>query len=189
MVLSCGHTAHHGCLEQYCNTEVEGGKLVLNCPIPECRRELEQREARVLIGEQAFAKIDRLLLEQAVFADPTLHLCATPNCNFVSLWTDEQTGPPRFRCQNCRIERCLLCRGLWHGDVSCEVANAAIPVEEAEAATAAYLREADMKQCAQCGIGVEKSSGCFKVSYVPGLRAFLAHKHRSLFPYRLHICR
>eukprot|EP00037_Helgoeca_nana_P014332 m.133817 g.133817 ORF g.133817 m.133817 type:complete len:293 (+) comp22501_c1_seq6:1010-1888(+) len=164
MLRGCEHSFHRTCVAMYCKAEMDGGKTRLMCPLPECRRELAQRETRAIIGTENFAKLDRLALEEAVMADPTLHLCASPDCTFVASWAGPDDGLPRVVCPKCDTVRCLMCGRKWHGlEVSCAEASAAVPAAAAEALTMAYLKRTNVRRCARCGNGVVKSAGCNKM--------------------------
>jgi len=162
---------HLGCLTHYCKTEMDGGKSALLCPIPECRRELSQRECRAIVGVDSFAKLDRMALEEAVLADPTLHLCTSADCTYVAAWSGPEDGPPRLACPMCHAEICLMCGAKWHGaELSCDEAAAAADRDAAEEATLQYLKRTNVRRCKQCGNGVVKSYGCNKMKCRCGYR-------------------
>lgn len=75
----------------------------------ECHYALTQRELRALLGQEAYAVLDRRALEHAVAIDPTLHICPTPDCTYIVSWTGPDDGLPRIDCPLCHKDRCLVC--------------------------------------------------------------------------------
>jgi len=108
---ACGHTLHVDCVREWAKTQALEGHHQVTCPIPECRRDVSQREVRALVGAESFGLLDRRALEMVVFADPTLHLCKTPDCCFVASWSSAEDGPPRIRCPRCDKE---YVRSAWY---------------------------------------------------------------------------
>jgi len=160
---SCHHTMCLPCAELYIRAEVDQGKLSLCCPISECKKELEQREIRAMIGDAAFMRHDRIVMEHTVSIDPTLHLCSSPDCTYVVSWCGPEDGLPVLNCPICRTSRCLLCRRPDHGTISCADATD-------DQALHNYIQSSNVKLCARCGNGVVKSSGCDKMKCRCGYR-------------------
>ena len=174
-LLACGHGGCRGCLRAHVAERMaQGDAAVVACPAgaSTCSQALAQHELRALLGEAAFAQLDRRALEAAVAVDPSLHACPTPDCRFVVCWSGaEGEGPPAVNCPLCKTQRCLLCAAApYHTGRRCgEAPPAAAPGEgpehaAAEAASRAFLTaSAGIRRCASCGNGVIKAAGCDKV--------------------------
>ena len=167
----CNHELCRTCLEQYIPMETSQGKVEILCPVPDCRLPLMQREVRAVIGVDAFSALDRRAVEIAVLADPTLHLCPSPDCTYVTGWAGPEDGPPRLQCPICQIERCLMCGRSYHAGSTCEEAKILADIAAGgaganaaeEALTMAFLERTNVRRCARCGTGVVKSAGCNKM--------------------------
>lgn len=81
----CGHMCCKECLRRHIEAKSSSGESLIACVIPECTIAVSQREIRALVGIEAFARLDRRALEQAAACDPSLHLCPTPDCTFITM--------------------------------------------------------------------------------------------------------
>ncbi len=181
VVAACGHTFCEGCLRSSAAAAAgDPGNAagLVRCPFGEAACPsgvLSQRELTALLGAAAFAKLDRRQLELATRVDPTMFLCATPDCTFIAAWESEADGPPRLHCPLCEKSRCLLCGASpYHEGAPCAPAGGgggapADPAAERraaeEAATAQFLASAaaGVKPCPGCRTPISQTFGCYKM--------------------------
>ena len=110
-----------------------------------CGSGLLQRELRMAIGDKRYSVLDRRALEQAVAVDPTLHLCASPDCPFVTSWSGPEDGAPVMDCLVCHHRRCMVCGAdPYHDGTGCPV-----PAEEEEDASMQFIANSNIRllQC------------------------------------------
>ena len=113
-ILSCTHMYCRACLKAHVESRMGEGDAA-TIPCPECTTALTQNELRRLLGDRAFATLDRRALEAAVAVDATLHLCPTPDCPNVVAWAGPQDGLPRIDCNVCGQNRCEM----WCSPCAC----------------------------------------------------------------------
>lgn len=167
LIRACGHPVCRECATAHVDALMRDGETIITCPHGDCREALDQRELRALVGTSKFSILDRRALEAAVLADPSLHMCPTADCTFVTSWVGPDDGLPMCDCPNCGKKSCLVCgMSPYHKDRTCEEAKVERDAERggaggdaAEAAYEAYLRRSNIRKCARCGCGVVKESG------------------------------
>eukprot|EP01052_Picozoa_sp_SAG31_P014394 SAG31_NODE_892_length_11180_cov_22.596426_10_plen_340_part_00 len=192
---SCGHCWCTNCLRLHVTAAIDDGATSVSCPAMSCDGDITQRELRALIGTERFSRLDRRCvppvnsrlqavpqlfrfvrsgLEMTCATDPTLHLCQTPDCTFITYWaSQEDDGDPKLNCPLCKIERCLVCGASpYHTGLPCpQPASAeAHNRNDEEAATAAYMATNSIKPCPRCKIPLVKSFGCDKMKCRCGYR-------------------
>ena len=82
---------------------MSNGNTLIACPDLECTCVLPHLELQEILGVAALAQLQQRSLEAAVAADPTLHLCRTPDCSYVTSWASGEAGQtaPRMDCPLC----------------------------------------------------------------------------------------
>lgn len=182
MLSSCSHSFCKACLKLYVKICAEQGDAQVMCPKgSSCDTELTQSDLRALTDPKTFTLLDRRALERAVELDPTLHLCASPDCPYVVCWTGPDDGESLFDCPLCNHKRCIVCgQEPFHTDSLCPVPgdgvswspsssspppSSIVPIEDR-----LLLLSMNVKRCRRCGQGVLKESGCHKVKCRCGYR-------------------
>ena len=177
----CGHVWCAICLRGVVSAAMEEGQAVATCPGLDCSSEISQRELRALIGVASFSTMDRRGLEQTAALDPTLHLCPSADCSFITCWAGTEDGEPKLDCPLCKSSHCLVCGSSpYHEGQGCPTPGQqgqlvdpdAVRLAAEEEASAAFLQggSADIKMCARCAMPVMKAHGCYKMKCRCGYR-------------------
>jgi hypothetical protein len=166
------------CHQDFCDgLRTYSAAAIILCPLAQkgsaCAAGLSQHELRGILGPQAWAKLDRRALEYAVSVDPTLHLCASPDCPYVVSWAGPADGPPVLDCPVCHIRRCLICNTApFHEGRACPEpsADAAAHASAVASVPGEVVLPSNIKRCRRCGAGIVKDVGCDKVKCRCGYR-------------------
>eukprot|EP01062_Namystynia_karyoxenos_P031284 TRINITY_DN23216_c0_g1_i1.p1 TRINITY_DN23216_c0_g1~~TRINITY_DN23216_c0_g1_i1.p1 ORF type:complete len:401 (+),score=59.94 TRINITY_DN23216_c0_g1_i1:76-1278(+) len=179
LVRACGHSFCRECTEAHVREQLEGGGTgLVTCPAQGCLRFFEHRELRALAGADSLGKLDRRALEQGAAADPTMHLCPTPDCTYIVSWAGEQDGAPRCQCPLCGQSTCLAC-GVrpYHGGFTCAAwvahqrqQQTAEEQAACERATQEFLARSNIRICRRCKVPIIKEVGCDKMKCRCGYR-------------------
>jgi len=182
-VLSCSHPFCTICLNQYVQAQIDLGKSAhIVCPMPhaECGKEILQRELKIIVGKEKFAKIDRFALESATDSNPNLRYCPTPDCPYIAYWEEQSEDgvvvSPKFFCPLCDSISCLKCSiSPYHEGVSCDVFQSMPASSRNEQLTRSWLSSEitskKMRPCRRCGVVVmKKEGGCAKMKCRCGYR-------------------
>jgi len=180
-VLDCSHPFCKICLNQYVQAQIDLGKSAhIVCPMPhaECGKKILQRELKIIVGKEKFAKIDRFALESATDSNPNLRYCPTPDCPYIAYWEEQSEDgavvSPKFFCPLCDSISCLKCSiSPYHEGVSCDVFQSMPASSRNEQLTRSYieLNKTQMRPCGRCGTLVMKSEGgCAKMKCRCGYR-------------------
>ena len=85
-----------------------------------------KKRAHVACVRPGFQTLDRRALEAVVVADPTLHMCPTPDCPNIVAWTGPEDGPPAIDCAVCKRRSCVICGAYpFHEGSNCPPPRAA----------------------------------------------------------------
>ena len=180
----CGHMCCKACLRRHIDAKSASGESLVACVAPDCTIAISQREVRALVGTEAFAKLDRRALEQAAACDPSLHLCPTPDCTYITMWCGVGDGQPKVDCPICSKQYCLVCVSTpYHDGKTCAERKAevdvlagvgggagAAPGDADEEATRQYLEASNIRICNRCSVPLIKESGCNKMKCRCGYR-------------------
>ena len=90
---SCGHQLHWHCAKSLVVAMVTDSAAGILCPHIDCRAPLHPHQIEMLAGESISRKAERNALQSAVASDPSLHLCPTPDCDYVIEWKGPDDGP------------------------------------------------------------------------------------------------
>jgi hypothetical protein len=187
--IECGHQFCRACTRSYMLAEIESvaslsgddAAGLVRCPHKgDCPGHFNQSETRALIGEDAFVRLDRQLLDLAIQTDPrgSLHSCPAPNCSFAYAWeqpAEKSTAVVVLNCSVCSQRSCMHCKVTpFHDGITCKeakkrVAQASVHAKN-EQLTAQYFKKSGFKNCKRCHVAVEFNSGCLKMKCRCGYR-------------------
>lgn len=147
------------CLTSHVEAEVNAkGDMLVKCPKPGCRKELEHGEIQALADDKTFAHYDKLLVRRAVASLPDFRWCSNARCGS----GHEHVGGsdnPIMTCKACTKKTCYVHSVPWHSGKSCEIYDEELAKDPDVAANRAYQRR-HTKPCPQCSKPIEKNGGC-----------------------------
>lgn len=154
------------CSHQFCTVCVRGhidnclrtpGNSPLNvrCVDPDCAAVISEHEVRLLASPDALQAAIVAAIDDFVATDHCLRRCQTAGCNHVFHFC------PVRQQSSCNV--CPECN-----QAPMESSMAAL-IEE-ERALLSIIKKHQVRQCARCGSGVQKSSGCNKLKCRCGFR-------------------
>ncbi|XP_030649701.1 E3 ubiquitin-protein ligase RNF14 [Chanos chanos] len=184
----CQHVYCKACLTEYFQIQIRDGQVqCLNCPEPKCTSLATPSQVKLLVGEEEFARYDRLLLQSSLDLMADVVYCPRKMCNTaVMLEPDTTMG----MCPSCQYAFCTLCKRGYHGLSHCTPTAdelkglrdeyiAATPegkkfleqrygkrvIQKAveESFSREWLKE-NCKNCPRCGTNIQKVHGCNKMT-------------------------
>ncbi|XP_076836345.1 E3 ubiquitin-protein ligase RNF14 [Brachyhypopomus gauderio] len=184
----CQHVYCKACMKAYFEIQIRDGKVqCLNCPEPKCTSAATPSQVKLLVGEEEFARYDRLLLQLSLDLMADVVYCPRSTCCApVMLEPDSTMG----LCPACRYAFCTLCKRAYHGLSHC------LPtVDELQSLQEEYMSGSDeqkhfmeqrygkqvihraveesfsmkwleenCKNCPRCGTHIQKTQGCNKMT-------------------------
>ncbi|XP_026876565.1 E3 ubiquitin-protein ligase RNF14 [Electrophorus electricus] len=184
----CQHVYCKACMKEYFEIQIRDGKVqCLNCPEPKCTSVATPSQVKLLVGEDEFARYDRLLLQLSLDLMADVVYCPRNTCCApVMLEPDATMG----LCPSCRYAFCTLCKRAYHGLSHC------LPtVDELQSLQEEYVSgseeekrfleqrygkqvihraveesfsrkwlEENCKNCPRCGTHIQKTQGCNKMT-------------------------
>nr|XP_056703763.1 E3 ubiquitin-protein ligase RNF14 [Euleptes europaea] len=186
--MDCMHVYCKVCLKDYFEIQIRDGQVhCLNCPEPECSSVATPGQVKELVGEQLFARYDRLLLQSS------LDLMAdVVNCPRLRCQTPVMQEPccSMAICSRCKHAFCIMCLKAYHGVSPCKVSiEKLIDLEtdylEADDARRKFLEQRygkrviqkaleergsrewldkNSKLCPSCETPIQKLDGCNKMT-------------------------
>ncbi|MBN3302497.1 RNF14 ligase, partial [Amia calva] len=114
----CRHVYCKACLTDYFQIQIRDGNVqCLNCPEPECNSVAMPSQVKNLVGEELFARYDRLLLQSSLDLMADIVYCPRKMCgSAVMVEPDTTMGI----CPTCQYAFCSLCKHGYHGLSPCK---------------------------------------------------------------------
>ncbi|XP_043925212.1 E3 ubiquitin-protein ligase RNF14-like [Protopterus annectens] len=163
----CEHVYCNTCLKEYFEIQIKEGTVhLLNCPEPKCPSVATPAQVKQLVGEEAFSRYDRLLLQNGLSLMTDVVYCPRLSCQTAVLKEpDSEMGV----CSNCLFAFCTECNLTYHGIAPC--------YEEVEGdkrneprnkirdmrMNKKWIKE-NAKCCPKCSAPVQKEGGCNKMT-------------------------
>nr|XP_055036552.1 E3 ubiquitin-protein ligase RNF14-like [Misgurnus anguillicaudatus] len=183
----CQHVYCKDCMKEYFQIQIRDGKVqCLNCLDPECTSIATPAQVKSLVGEDEFARYDRLLLQSSLDQMKDVMYCPRMSCCMAVML---EPGTTLAMCPSCRHAFCNLCKRSYHGPSQCIVT-----ADEIRGLREEYLAANDerkkflekrfgkqviqkeldtyyskvwlqdySKQCPSCSAPVQKDTGCNKM--------------------------
>ncbi|XP_048851387.1 E3 ubiquitin-protein ligase RNF14 isoform X1 [Brienomyrus brachyistius] len=138
----CAHVYCRACLGEYFQIQIRDGNVqCLNCPEPECSSVATPSQVKLLVGEELFARYDRLLLQSSLDLMADVVYCPRKMCHSAVMTEPNAT---MGICPSCQFAFCVLCKRAYHGVSECQTTAgflAMLPTFECSAEELQSLRE------------------------------------------------
>ncbi|XP_034149119.1 E3 ubiquitin-protein ligase RNF14 isoform X2 [Esox lucius] len=184
----CQHVYCKACMTEYFQIQIRDGNVqCLNCPQPKCSSLATPSQVKLLVGEELFARYDRLLLQSSLDLMADVVYCPRQSCcQAVMVEPDTTMGI----CPACQYAFCTLCKRGYHGLSHCKVTadelrglrdeyisasaegkkfmekrfgKRVIQRAVEESFSRDWLSE-NCKGCPRCGTNIQKVDGCNKMT-------------------------
>ncbi|XP_056587308.1 E3 ubiquitin-protein ligase RNF14-like isoform X2 [Triplophysa dalaica] len=184
----CQHVYCKACMKEYFEIQIRDGKVqCLDCPEPECTSVATPTQVKLLVGEEEFARYDRLLLQSSLDLMADVVYCPRTSCCTPVMLEPEST---MGICPSCQYAFCTLCKRSYHGLSHClatadelrglrdeylsandegkkflekRFGKRIIQRAVEESFSTDWLKD-NCKQCPCCGTHVQKIHGCNKMT-------------------------
>ncbi|XP_052393795.1 E3 ubiquitin-protein ligase RNF14 [Carassius gibelio] len=184
----CQHVYCKACMKEYFQIQIRDGKVqCLNCPEPKCMSMATPSQVKLLVGEDEFARYDRLLLQSSLDLMADVVYCPRMSCCMAVMVEPDST---MGICPACRYAFCTLCKRSYHGLSHCIVTadelrnlrdeymsvseegkkflekrfgRRVIQKAVEESFSTDWLKD-NCKQCPCCGTNIQKVHGCNKMT-------------------------
>ncbi|XP_017348338.1 E3 ubiquitin-protein ligase RNF14 [Ictalurus punctatus] len=184
----CQHVYCKACVTEYFQIQIRDGKVqCLTCPEPKCTSVATPSQVKLLVGEDEFARYDRLLLQYSLDLMADVVYCPRASCCMAVMLEPNTT---MGLCPSCRYAFCTLCKRAYHGLSHCpptikelhdlqEMYQGSSEEEKKfleqrfgkqviqraieESFSKDWLEE-NSKNCPQCGSHIQKMEGCNKMT-------------------------
>uniref|UniRef100_A0A7I4Y599 RBR-type E3 ubiquitin transferase n=1 Tax=Haemonchus contortus TaxID=6289 RepID=A0A7I4Y599_HAECO len=160
----------------------------LGCPASDCKSTASEQTIRSVIGEEAFERYDRILLEKSLGQMPDVVNCPRKTCQKPVLVSERTVN--LGSCTMCGYSFCVLCFRAYHGVDDCnfksvdkkriieewntadqngraQMAKRFGGIKNLENIVNNLLNdgwmEGNSKPCPRCRVRIEKSDGCNKM--------------------------
>ncbi|XP_051960417.1 E3 ubiquitin-protein ligase RNF14-like [Xyrauchen texanus] len=115
----CQHVYCKTCMKEYFEIQIRDGNVqCLNCPEPKCTSIATPTQVKLLVGEDEFARYDRLLLQSSLDLMADVVYCPRMSCCMAVMVEPDST---MGICPSCRYAFCTLCKRSYHGLSHCMV--------------------------------------------------------------------
>lgn len=160
----CSHEYCRDCLIHYVTDKITSKSFPINCPLPECKKEIIVYDLEVLLDAKMMAKYDEFAFSNTIEANPeTYSCCPTADCGYVFMY--EKGDSSDFHCAKCRKRYCLTCRADYHTGSTCEQFQQWQKENgQADQLFEQFAQGMKLKKCPKCNRWVEKISGCNHMS-------------------------
>ncbi|XP_043377370.1 E3 ubiquitin-protein ligase RNF14 isoform X2 [Chelonia mydas] len=182
--MECRHIYCKSCLKDYFEIQIRDGQVhCLSCPEPKCSSVATPGQVKELVGEELFARYDRLLLQSSLDLMTDVVYCPRPCCQTPVM---QEPGCTMGICSRCNYAFCTLCKMTYHGVSLCKITAEKLmdlrnEYQEADEATKIFLEqrygkrviqkaleemesrewlEKNSKACPCCGTPIEVVSSC-----------------------------
>ena len=178
-VLECSHFFCKSCMSTQVNLCIDEGDLEsIKCSDTGCRRLLQPHEIKSLVSAEAFERWEDLTLKRALDRMADASYC--PRCGTISLEDLEENCAD---CPKCFFVFCTLCEEGRHPGVECVGPETRLAILKQKAAGGGkdavtelrrkeqeYLNLIELekftKPCPTCGMAIERTEGCNKMTCV-----------------------
>ncbi|XP_051534333.1 E3 ubiquitin-protein ligase RNF14-like [Myxocyprinus asiaticus] len=182
----CQHVYCKTCMKEYFEIQIRDGNVhCLNCPEPKCTSIATPTQVKLLVGEDEFARYERLLLQSSLDRMADVVYCPRKTCCMAVMVEPDST---MGICPSCRYAFCTKCKQTYHGLSICKEDEILRLQEEYQAASAAEKKQLNReykkkifkraknealsekyvknncKQCPSCGANIQKVEGCNKMT-------------------------
>uniref|UniRef100_A0A8C1L3I0 E3 ubiquitin-protein ligase RNF14 n=1 Tax=Cyprinus carpio TaxID=7962 RepID=A0A8C1L3I0_CYPCA len=183
----CQHVYCKACMKEYFQIQIRDGKVqCLNCPEPKCVSMATPSQVKLLVGEDEFARYDRLLLQSSLDLMKDVVYCPRKSCCMAVMVEPDST---MGICPACKYAFCTLCKRSYHGLNHCKPTDDDYRSMRAEYNSASEERKKflekrfgrqviqkvldsfstdwlkdNCKQCPCCGTNIQKNKGCNKMT-------------------------
>lgn len=184
----CQHVYCKACIKEYFQIQIKDGKVqCLNCPEPKCASTATPTQVKLLVGEDEFARYDRLLLQSSLDLMADVVYCPRMSCCMAVMVEPDST---MGICPSCQYAFCTLCRRSYHGLSHCiatadelrslrdEYLSASeegkkflekrfgkrVIQRAVEESFSTEWLKTNCKQCPCCGTNIQKAHGCNKMT-------------------------
>uniref|UniRef100_A0A8D0DX77 E3 ubiquitin-protein ligase RNF14 n=1 Tax=Salvator merianae TaxID=96440 RepID=A0A8D0DX77_SALMN len=186
--IDCRHVYCKACLKDYFEIQIKDGQVhCLNCPEPKCQSAATPGQVKELVGEQLFARYDRLLLQSTLDLMADVVYCPRPFCQTPVM---QEPSCTMGICSRCSYAFCTVCKMTYHGISPCKVTAEKLTelckeYREADEATKRFIEqhygkrliekalehleskewlEKNSKPCPCCETPIEKLDGCNRMT-------------------------
>ncbi|XP_067085088.1 E3 ubiquitin-protein ligase RNF14 [Osmerus mordax] len=184
----CQHVYCKTCMSEYFQIQIRDGNVqCLNCPEPKCTSLATPSQVKLLVGEELFARYDRLLLQSSLDLMADVVYCPRQSCTTAVMVEPNTT---MGICPACQYAFCTLCKRGYHGLSHCKVTadelrglrdeymsasaegkrfmeqrfgKRVIQRAVEESFSRDWLNE-NCKGCPRCGANIQKVDGCNKMT-------------------------
>lgn len=184
----CQHVYCKACVTEYFEMQIrEGNVQCLNCPEPSCTSLASPSQVKLLVGEELYARYDRLLLQSSLDLMADVVYCPRQSCTTAVMVEPDTT---MGICPSCQYAFCTLCKLGYHGLSHCRVSSEELRglrdeylsassegkkfmeqrfgkrvIQKAveESFSRDWLTE-NCKGCPRCGTNIQKVDGCNKMT-------------------------
>ena len=170
----CAHLFCWSCFHSYLLTQLDENKLLdLRCPEPSCSRPILSSEVKAVVSPYHYARYRRFRQSAILAADPRVRYCPNRRCQNILYGSADN---PRMHCDKCGDWSCYTCQIPWHEGLSCLQVLRHTELRGPTADDVAFLQSmhaqlgSRYRQCAGCGVWVERSAGCAKMTCRCGAR-------------------
>ena len=164
----CGHLFCWSCFHSYLLSQLDDNRLLeLHCPQPSCSRPILCAEVKAVLSPYHYARYRRFRQSAVLAADPRVRYCPNRRCQHVLYGS---TDNPRMQCDKCGEWSCYTCQIPWHEGLSCLQVLRHTELRGPTADDVAFLQSmhaqlgSRYRQCPRCGVWVERSAGCAKMT-------------------------
>lgn len=154
----CGHVYCMDCFERLCNAANSTGKdfsTVCHGDLGKCGVTFSLEELQEQLSSNSFEEVLEASFASHVQRNPAIYsYCPKPDCGMIYRITDTAR---LSTCSKCLTVTCTSCRVSHEGETCAEHKD---KLSGGFEATIKLKKELGIKDCPQCGIGLEKTEGC-----------------------------
>eukprot|EP01129_Flabellula_baltica_P007488 TRINITY_DN2918_c0_g1_i2.p1 TRINITY_DN2918_c0_g1~~TRINITY_DN2918_c0_g1_i2.p1 ORF type:complete len:356 (+),score=52.23 TRINITY_DN2918_c0_g1_i2:326-1393(+) len=159
--LLCNHSYHEDCMAQQLDVLIAARQFPLRCQRPRCGKEIEQSDLENLLDEKGLELLAKARKDHFVNTHrDTYGYCFTPDCDEIF---SKEENPEFFTCISCGEKYCIPCQEVYHEGQNCEEFQKEKREREEQMLNNQLFQQYGFKPCPNCGVPVEKVSGCNRV--------------------------
>jgi phage FluMu protein Com len=89
------------------------------CPVLSCRKKISVKNIREIVGKDGFDRLEERATKQLMKTEGFIKF-KCPRCHVYAYIESSKT---EHNCHTCRMDYCVKCRNLIHGDLPCTEGN------------------------------------------------------------------